>query len=59
VILGSDGDDAAPAERARITVAIARHLVDFWTWRSLTAERGLTTGEAAEAAVTMLLGADG
>ena len=40
-----------PARQA----AIARHLVDFWTWRSLVVERGLTVEEASSAAVAMLL----
>lgn len=54
VILGDD--EAAPGDRdgSRIAAAVTRHLVDFWTWRSLVVERGLAPDEAAEAAVRML-----
>ena len=43
----------------RVQVAVARHLVDFWTWRSLVVERGLDADEARVAAVAMLLAVDG
>lgn len=53
-LLGSpaptDGD-------GRIGAAVARHLVDYRTWRSLVVERGLKLDEAVEAAVRMLLAA--
>ena len=42
------------AEMGRIVAAVARHLVDFRTWRSLVVEGGLGPDEAAEAAVAML-----
>ena len=38
----------------RIVVAVARHLVDYWTWRSLALDRRLGSDVAAEAAVAML-----
>ena len=49
VIVGG-GDDVPPRQ-----AAVARHLADFWTWRSLVIERGLTVEEASAAAVSMLL----
>lgn len=61
VILGVDhadhaDDDATATATAdsRIVAAVARHLVDFWTWRSLVIERGLAPDEAAEAAARIL-----
>lgn len=53
ILAASSADDAG--DNGRILTAVARHLVDLWTWRSLTIERGLGTDEAAEAAVVMLL----
>jgi len=41
-----------------VRFAVARHLVDFWTWRSLVIEQGLTSPKAADAAVAMLLAID-
>ena len=49
VISGPEGTDEP------VRVAVARHLVDFWTWRSLVVERGLEVEQAADAAVAMLL----
>ena len=46
-------------DRRRILAAVVRHLVDFWTWRSLVIERGLESDEAADVAVAMLLASDG
>lgn len=46
------GQDAVAAS---VRAAIARHLVDFWTWRSLVVDQGLDPELAARAAVTMLL----
>ena len=43
----SDGD--GPLLRA-----VARHLVDFWTWHSLVIRQGLDDHEAVEVAVTLL-----
>jgi AcrR family transcriptional regulator len=44
--------------RGRIGAAVAHHLVDYRTWRSLVVERGLEVDEAVGAAVRMLLAAD-
>ena len=44
-------------QSGRILDAVARHLVDFWTWRSLVIDRGLEPDEAVDAAVRMLLAA--
>jgi AcrR family transcriptional regulator len=57
VILGSTSGDDRAAHPNRILAAVARHLVDFRTWRSLTIEGGLESSEAADAAVAMLLAA--
>lgn len=51
----SDGD---ATRHDRLVGAVTRHLVEFWTWRSLTIERGLESSEAAEAAVAMLIATD-
>ena len=51
---GSDGD-------GRLLRAVARHLVDFLTWRSLVIQQGLTDREAVDVAVRLLtaVGQDG
>jgi AcrR family transcriptional regulator len=38
----------------RLLRAVARHLVDFLTWRSLVIQQGLTHGEAVDVAVRLL-----
>lgn len=38
-----------------LSSAVARHLVDFRTWRSLVVDQGLEPEQAASAAVSMLL----
>jgi AcrR family transcriptional regulator len=43
----SDGD-------GRLLRAVARHLVDFLTWRSLVIQQGLTDREAVDVAVRLL-----
>ena len=53
-VLASPGHTSDGAENDRIVVAVARHLVDYWTWRSLALDRRLGSDEAAEAAVAML-----
>ncbi len=50
-----DGPDAPPGS---VRAAVIRHLVDFWTWRSLVVEQGLQPDQAADAAVSMLLAID-
>lgn len=52
-ILGSEAH-RIEAEASSVRMAVARHLVDFWTWRSLVVERGLEGEVAATAAVAML-----
>jgi AcrR family transcriptional regulator len=46
---------APDAADLSVQAAVARHLVDFWTWRSLVAERGLDVEQATTAAMAMLL----
>jgi AcrR family transcriptional regulator len=50
------GHDPARAEgdAGRVRVAVARHLVDYRTWRSLVVTRGLRHDEAVELAVAIL-----
>lgn len=51
---GSAGDKAEPDADGRLLRAVARHLVDFWTWRSLEVGQGLDDREAATIAVRLL-----
>lgn len=51
---GSAGDNAEPDAEGRLLRAVARHLVDFWTWRSLEVGQGLDDREAATIAVRLL-----
>lgn len=51
------GRAALTESDGRIGAAVARHLVDYRTWRSLVVERGLELDEAVGAAVRMLLAA--
>jgi hypothetical protein len=51
------GHVAAPGEaegNGRLIGAVACHLVDFWTWRSLVVQQGLNERAAVNAAVRML-----
>jgi AcrR family transcriptional regulator len=48
------GDDTDARSDGRLLRAVARHLVDFWTWRSLVMQQGLDDDEAVEVAVTLL-----
>ncbi len=50
---------AAGGASQHLHFAVARHLLDFWTWRSLVVEQGLSSPRAADAAVAMLLAMDG
>ena len=54
LIAGPAGDDSNPDGDGRLLRAVARHLVDFWTWRSLVVQQGLDDDEAVEVAVTLL-----
>jgi AcrR family transcriptional regulator len=51
---GSAGDNAEPDAEGRLLRAVARHLVHFWTWRSLVIEQGLNALEAVDVAVRLL-----
>lgn len=50
------GDDIPVGDDGRKARAIARHLVDYRTWRSLAVDQGLDDAEIVELAVTMLTG---
>jgi AcrR family transcriptional regulator len=50
-LVGDVTGTAAERRRARI---VARHLVNFWTWRSLTQEQGLSNRQARELATDLL-----
>jgi AcrR family transcriptional regulator len=56
-ILGTPASDGSSGDHDRIVAAVARHLVGFWTWRSLVVEQGLSSNEATDAAVAILLAA--
>jgi AcrR family transcriptional regulator len=55
LLAGHAGDDPTPNIDGRLLRAVARHLVDFWTWRSLVIQQGLDDDEAVEVAVTLLM----
>jgi hypothetical protein len=55
LVRGLVDNDLAGQERLRR--AVARHLVDFWTWRSLVALQGLGDREAVTIAVRLLASA--
>lgn len=44
-----------PRPQSRQALAVARHLVDYGTWRSLAVDQGLGKREVVEVAVRMLL----
>jgi AcrR family transcriptional regulator len=46
----------AEGERLKTLLAALGHALDFWTWRSLTHEQGLTDREAVELMVGMVKG---
>ena len=50
-----DGADGSRPE-SRLLVAVARHLVEYATWRSLAVDQGLGEREVVDVAVRMLLG---
>ena len=54
LLAGHAGDDAISDGDGRLLRAVARHLVDFWTWRSLVMQQGLDDDEAVEVAVMLL-----
>ena len=53
LVAGHAGDDSDPGG-GRLLRAVARHLVDFSTWRSLVMQQGLDEDEGVEVAVTLL-----
>ena len=53
-LVGADGPSGERGERLR---AAALHVVNFWTWRSLTVEAGLTKDQAVDLAVSFVLAA--
>lgn len=54
ILAGHAGEDSDPDGDGRLLRAVARHLVDFWTWHSLVMQQGLDDHEAVEVAVTLL-----
>jgi hypothetical protein len=54
LVAGHAGADIDPDGEGRLLRAVARHLVDFWTWRSLAIQQGLTDREAVDVAVRLL-----
>ena len=54
LLAGHAGEDSTHDGDGRLLRAVARHLVDFWTWRSLVMQQGLDDDEAVEVAVTLL-----
>jgi AcrR family transcriptional regulator len=52
LLCGSDVPSGPDGERAR---AVARHLVDYRTWRSLSVDQGLALDDLVDTAVQMLL----
>ncbi len=49
--------DLAPGGRSRPLWSVARHLVAFWTWHSLTHDEGLSTRGAEKLAAALLVAA--
>jgi AcrR family transcriptional regulator len=54
LITGQSGTETDPTGDGRLLRAVARHLVDFLTWRSLVMQQGLTDREAVDVAVRLL-----
>ena len=52
-IVGRPSEAGANGQQ-QLETAVARHLVDFWTWRSLVVEQGLSPAQASGAALAML-----
>ncbi len=61
LIAGQSGNETDPDGSGRLLRAVARHLVDFLTWRSLVIQQGLDDREVVELAVRLLtaVGQDG
>jgi len=54
LVAGHVGADTDPDGDGRLLRAVARHLVDFLTWRSLAIQKGLDDREVVELAVRLL-----
>jgi AcrR family transcriptional regulator len=54
LLAGHAGADVDSDGEGRLLRAVARHLVDFLTWRSLVIQQGLTDREAVDVAVRLL-----
>jgi hypothetical protein len=54
LITVQSGTETDPTGDGRLLRAVARHLVDFLTWRSLVMQQGLTDREAVDVAVRLL-----
>jgi AcrR family transcriptional regulator len=54
LVAGHATTDTDPDGDGRLLRAVARHLVDFWTWRSLVMQQGLDNREAVKIAVRLL-----
>ena len=52
------GNEADPDGDGRLLRAVARHLVDFLTWRSLAIQHGLDDREVVDVAVRLLAAVD-
>ena len=52
-------NDLPGGDDGRRILALAHHLVDYRTWRSLSIDQGLADDEVADLAVRMVLGAAG
>ena len=55
LVAGHAGDVTDPDGDGRVLRAVARHLVEFWTWRSLVMQQGLGDREAVDIAVRLLM----
>jgi hypothetical protein len=54
LLAGHAGADVDSDGEGRLLRAVARHLVDFLTWRSLVMQQGLNDREAVDVAVRLL-----
>jgi len=54
LVAGHVGADTDPGGDGRLLRAVARHLVDFLTWRSLAIQKGLDDREVVDLAVRLL-----
>jgi AcrR family transcriptional regulator len=55
IVLGPASAAIDPGAESRVMLAVARHLVDYATWRSLAVDQGLGERELVDVAVRMLL----